>query len=519
MESIPDRIYFKDLQSRFVRVNRAHAAWLGLASPEEAVGKTDFDFLTRVQAEASYASEQKIIRTGQPLLDWVELIVKQDGGEIWASITKVPWRDPAGCIIGICGLTRDITATRHTEVKLLEQRNLLRTIIDHLPSRIFVKDAQSRYVINNPAHLRELHVERQEDATGRTTLDFRPGVRGQQAMADDQRVLSGGPPVLSEERSDFGPEGNVHWALTTKMPLHDLHGRISGLVGISHDITERKLMEMELQRRTAEMEADVRMACQVQEVFMPRTYPVFPRDATAEASALRFAHRYVPSASLGGDFLTITQLSDTTCGVLVCDVMGHGVRAGLLTALIRGLVEELDTRAEDPAHVLAEINRGLIPILAQTGQPVFATAFFGVIDTSAGTLVYTNAGHPPPLVLRRSLGTVEPLISANPDPAAGLVEGFTYTRHTCGFHPGDLLLSYTDGLFEACNATGTLFGQERLQTFVARHSSLDGAQLIDRIVKEVAAFTGRQNFEDDICVVAIESTGHCRPTQSKALEI
>ena len=81
------------------------------------------------------------------------------------------------------------------------------------------------------------------------------------------------------------------------------------------------------------MEADLRMACRIQEAFLPRAYPVFPRGVPAEASTLRFAHRYIPATTLGGDFVHILPISDSRCGVLVCDVMGHGVRAGLLTAL------------------------------------------------------------------------------------------------------------------------------------------------------------------------------------------
>src|SRR5690606_16418535 len=139
----------------------------------------------------------------------------------------------------------------------------------------------------------------------------------------------------------------LHWSLTTKVPLRDLNQQTVGLVGISHDITERKLAEQELQHRTHEMETDVLMARQVQETFLPRTFPVFPRGVPLESSALRFAHRYIPATTLGGDFYNILQLSDTKCGVLICDVMGHGVRAGLLTALIRGVVGEMGERAEN----------------------------------------------------------------------------------------------------------------------------------------------------------------------------
>jgi sigma-B regulation protein RsbU (phosphoserine phosphatase) len=232
---------------------------------------------------------------------------------------------------------------------------------------------------------------------------------------------------------------------------------------------------------------------------------VFPLGVPPEQTALRFAHHYLPAASLGGDFFDIVRLSDTRCGVLVCDVMGHGARAGLLTALIRGLVEEIGPRVQDPSHVLGEINRGLLPIVEQTGQPVFATGFFGVIDVATGLLTYGNAGHPPPLVLRGATGKVEQLALKNPEPAAGLVENFAYTQYQCEFLPGDKLLGYTDGLFEALNSAGTMFGEEKLRALIQEGATLSCAGLIERIVKEVVAFTGRSDFDDDVCLLAVES--------------
>lgn len=507
MDTIPDQIYFKDRQSRFVHNNNAHARILGVASPAECVGKTDYDFFSQEHADEALRDEQEIMRTGQPLIGKIERNTFLDGSQSWVSTTKLVWRDANGQIIGTLGLTRDITATKIAEDKLNQERNLLRTIIDHLPSRIYVKDAAGRYVLNNRAHLLSLGAASQHHAFGRTPLDFFNNERARQAVADDEQVLRGGPPIINEEKSDFASADNSHWALTTKIALRDGQDNITGLAGISHDITERKRTEQELQRRTTEMEADVQMARQIQESFFPRVYPVFPRGVPPEASELRFAHRYVPAATLGGDFFDIIQLSDTQCGVLICDVMGHGVRAGLLTALIRGIVEEFAPRVTAPALVLAEINQGLMPIIQQTGQPVFATAFYGIIDTAAATLSYANSGHPPPLIVHGATRRIDSLALENPEPAAGLLENFVYSSATAPFAPGDTLLAYTDGFFEASNASGTMFGESRLIHFLSNNATLSGQELIDHLMREIVAFTGRQNFEDDLCAVAIESTG------------
>jgi len=502
MDTSADRIYFKDLQSRFVRNNATHARSLGAASPDECVGKTDFDFFSREHAERAFRDEQEIIRTGQPIISQLERLTMRDGRKGWASSTKMPWRDASGRIIGTFGVTRDVTAAQEAEERLKEERNLLRAIIDSLPSRLYVKDTASRYVLNNKAHLAMLGASVQEDTLGRTTLDFFPGERGLQALADDRQVLGTGTPIISQEKSDFAANGDVRWSLVTKVPLYDLQQKLIGLIGISHDITRRKRAEQELERRSAEMESDLRMARQVQEAFLNRAYPVFP-GATA-AGRLRFAHRYLPASTLGGDFFDIMRVSDSRCGVLVCDVMGHGVRAGLLTALIRGVAEEVGTRTTDPVAVVAEINRSLMPIVEQTGQPVFATVFFALLDLATGRLEYANAGHPAPLI-RHQDGGIERLSPADPEPATGLMADFNYSRLSAEFRSGDVLLSFTDGVFEATGKDGQIFGEARIREVLATTAGRPADEINQRLITAVRDFSGRDSFEDDVCVVAIEA--------------
>src|SRR5947207_4684694 len=112
MDTIPDRIYFKDRDSRIVRNNAAHARSLGADSPEACVGKSDFDFFSREHAERARADELEIMRTGQPMIAKIERLTMRDGRKTWASATKIPWRDAAGNTIGTLGITRDVTATK-----------------------------------------------------------------------------------------------------------------------------------------------------------------------------------------------------------------------------------------------------------------------------------------------------------------------------------------------------------------------------------------------------------------------
>ena len=113
MEYMPDQIYFKDMQSRFIRNSRSQANLLGLSNPTQVVGKTDFDFFPH--AARAYAEEQEIIRSGKSLVDFEEWVVWPDGREMWVSTTKVPLRNSDGETIGIFGISRDITERKRTE--------------------------------------------------------------------------------------------------------------------------------------------------------------------------------------------------------------------------------------------------------------------------------------------------------------------------------------------------------------------------------------------------------------------
>ncbi len=506
MEHIPDHIYFKDRQSRFLRINRSHAVHFGLTRPEQAVGKTDFDFFTPDHAQPAYDEEQEILRSGLPVVNREQKVTLHDGRVFWVSTTKLPFHDQDDRIIGTFGISRDITENKRFEQALLDERNLLKTLIDILPSRIFIKDAESNFIINNRAHLDRLGIETQEEAIGRTTGDFYPGERGQQAMEDDREVLRTGIPIIDREKTYLNPTGETVWSLTTKVPLRDLEGSIIGLVGISHDITARKLAEEELTRRNVEMQTDLKMAREIQQSFLTHQYPTFPENVTPAESAIRFCHRYQPASSLAGDFFDFFPISDNEAGILICDVMGHGVRAALVTAFIRGLVEELMPLAARPGPFLSELNRALIGIFKQSELPFFVTTLYCVADIGRLQLRYANGGHPVPYLIRQSRPMVERIRPEDfdPEPALGLIDHFRYSTCEHSLNPGDRIIAFTDGLFEVDDPDRNQLGEPWLHQMVTENRDMPLDLLFDHLLEEVHRQSGSDEFDDDVCLVGVQ---------------
>ena len=263
----------------------------------------------------------------------------------------------------------------------------------------------------------------------------------------------------------------------------------------------------ELREKNVQMEADFNMAREIQQMFLPQRYPTFPRAADHATSALKFYHRYLPAAAVGGDFFNVFPITNTICGIFICDVMGHGMRAALVTAILRGLVEELIAVAMDGGKFLGEINRSLHAILRRTTEPLLATAFYGIADVTDGTLRWACAGHPSPLLLRRSRGLVEPLKVYDPrhGPALGLFERAQYPICHCPLEVDDVLLLFTDGLFEINGVTQEEFGYDRLVTATQRRLKLPPDKLFDELLTEVREYAGDE-FVDDVCLVAAEVT-------------
>ena len=268
---------------------------------------------------------------------------------------------------------------------------------------------------------------------------------------------------------------------------------------------ELALYAAALQKKNEQIEADLRLARKVQQAFMPRQYPRFPNDAAPDQNALQFCHRWLPTSTLGGDFFDVLALSDTQAGVLIVDVMGHGLRSALITAMMHAVVGEHPVAAHDPAMFLTELNRHLYRISDQDDSALFASAFYLVTDAGAGQMRYACAGHPFPRRLRREAGTVETLPGLERDagPALGVLRYPDFSTIRGEMQTGDALVFFTDGLTEADGLEGE-YGEARFDDFLKDHLASPLSEIFDGLLADIRAFSGRNDFDDDVCLVGLD---------------
>jgi len=250
------------------------------------------------------------------------------------------------------------------------------------------------------------------------------------------------------------------------------------------------------------------MARELQLALLPQRYPPVPEGVAPKDSSLHFHHVYLPTEEIGGDFFTVIPLGGSACGVFLCDVMGHGVQAALATAVVRGLLEEFAAVARDPSLFLGNINRNLARVLQATGSPMFVTAFYIVADVSDGQMTFACAGHPSPLLLRRSSGDLLALAEdyGAAGPALGLREAAEYASLRTRAVPGDMIVLFTDGLYEVPDAKDEPFDTTRVRDYLKDHMKLPPRQLFEGLLDEVRRFSATGGFLDDVCMVSVEVT-------------
>jgi PAS domain S-box-containing protein len=262
VEQLPAGVFRKDAEGRYVFVNSWFCRlksvkaelFLGkkpqeVAAAELAAGSASPDQINRLATQGTDHNQQ-IMQTGRRI-EAEEHGVDADGKEQHLYVVKSPMFGSDGKIVGSQGVLFDITERKRIEETLKHERNLFRTILDNLPSIIFFKDRDGRYVLSNQAHQRVLG-STQEAILGKTAFDFHPPDLARQYLEDEMQIMRTGEPLAAKEELALHREiGEHRWHLTSRIPLKDESGHVVGVFGISHDITERKRAEGALRESQA----------------------------------------------------------------------------------------------------------------------------------------------------------------------------------------------------------------------------------------------------------------------------
>ncbi|MGA2244168.1 MAG: SpoIIE family protein phosphatase [Verrucomicrobiota bacterium] len=414
-------------------------------------------------------------------------------------------------------------ARQEERLALVAEKNNYYDIFDHLMEGIFRTTVNGHYLLANIALARiygynspvELMASIKSIAD---TLYVEHGRR-----EEFVRLMQENDTLSGFESRIYRKDGSIIWISENCRAMRDAQGKILYYEGTVEDITERKRAEEQIRRATGElsrsreelrtknslMEESLRTAREIQLTMLPQQYPTFPPNVPVADSAFQFVHRYEPAESVSGDFFSVTAISETEAAVFICDVTGHGVRAALVTAMIRALAEELKPVGRDPGNFLRKLNSDLCSILKNTGSPMLTTAFYGVADCQTGKLRFANAGHPKPLLVRRSLGQVEPLANSigRSQPALGLFDDPPYQTSEITLTTGDFLMLFTDGLYEVQGQNEELYSQERLMLDVKSFLSHPPGILFDELLGVIRAFAVNGQFDDDVCLVGMDFSG------------
>jgi len=392
---------------------------------------------------------------------------------------------------------------------------LLHQLLDNIDDNIYFKDRDSRFILINEAFARRLEMAG-EDVVGKTDFDIFTEEHARPAFETEQLIINSGEPILGIEEKETWGNRPATWASTSKMPLRNAAGEIIGTFGMSRDITEHKLNEIQLRkyarRLTAinkQMEEELRMAANLQHAFLPQFYPDFSEDSI-QGKCVEFAHSYIASTQISGDLCSIRKLNDTEAGMLVCDVMGHGVRSALITAIVHTMIGDLSRRNLSPGELLSEMNRQLRPMLQAQDSFIFVTASYLILNTTTGMLSGASAGHTIPFVIKnQDPPGVNPLHDIHPinGPALAVIKNYDYKTIQVQLDPGDTILMYTDGLPEETNHSDEEFGLDRTKDILCQQADNHPKTLCDALVDAVDDFRANEYLNDDLCLLAFRWNG------------
>ena len=244
-----------------------------------------------------------------------------------------------------------------------------------------------------------------------------------------------------------------------------------------------------------DLKADLSLAAEVQLAILPCEFPPFPEIV----SEVDIHATMKPAKDVGGDFYDFFRIDDDHLGFVMADVSGKGVPAALFMTMSYTLLRFTGTKSLNPVSTVSDSNDMLSK---ESFDSMFVTLFYGVYSIHTGEIRYVNAGHNPPYLLKAD-GSVNILPKSN-NICMGVAEGFPYQESTLTLDKGDMLVTFTDGVTEACDPANNLYGEERLEALLATQEGNTAEQVTSAINNAVNAHANGAEQSDDITILVIK---------------
>ncbi len=525
LDSIPMNVYFKDEESRFVLANLPTARKMGVSGPEHLLGMSDADFFSDEHAENARADEEKIMRTGKGFTDRTEHERWEERDDTWVKTTKHAWVGQDGAIKGTFGVTSDITElvlTKDEQERIAseldgqngtmeEERQLMRLVIDNVPLHIYFKNPDHQFLIANQSIAKWFGFEKPDELYDKSDRDIFLEEHWRQTEADEAQIMATGEPmvgVIEQERWQERSDGRRDtWVMTSKYPWRDSEGKVVGTFGVSSDVSDLMRAQQKLENlaqtfeaKNREMAAELKLAREVQLALLPDEFPT----VVGGGMTLNFGRLYRPAADLTGEFFEVLPLGPDRVGFLICEVVEQGVRSALIVSMLRGLIEKQMGTAGNAGEFLTGLNVGMAHLLVKSGLGIQATAFYGVMDLSAGEVQLSVAGHVNPIAV--FVDGVRQLVLPEQarGPALGVLEETRYGSVTAPLKGFRRLICYTGGVKEAKNEDGEEFGLTRLLEAIERGGELPS--VMERVSQAVEDFSECDEFRKSICLLGWDLT-------------
>ena len=475
---------------------------------------TNVDRLIHEEDRAFFRSEvQKYLLNpmASPLRVEVRLLHQCSRGWRWIRVNGLLERDDAKNPERLVGVWVDITRRKMADLHAMEDRDLFRTLIDYLPDNIFFKNRDSRFVLANRSTIEKMGVPTPADIVGRGDKNFFSAETAEVARHEEEEVMRTGVPITNRIHREEWKGGGSSWCKLSKFPWYASDGTVKGIVGIASDVTElvetqhrfRRMAE-QLDERNRALVKEISLAREIQQALQPERIPArtWRDDASGIERFARFHHIYQPSEGVAGDCFHVFPVGESAVGMLICDVMGHGVRAALIASMLRGLMEQVSNLADTPALLLSSLNRQLCHIFSKANITMFASACYLYLDLAKRRLTLSGAGHPAPIVVPPTGRAFLPPIPRSA--ALGLIETAMYRESELPLEDGLKLMLYTDGLTEAQNPAGDELGVERVLTHLQYVAPDNVRDMIDSVLSCMHTFTDLAGQNDDLCLLGVE---------------